>query len=88
MANHKSALKRAMQNEIRRMRNKTVKTSVKKVTKELRLSLNEDSGEMTLKKLNTAQSLIDKAAKKGVIHKKTAARKISRLSKLAVATAT
>ncbi|MCD4805230.1 MAG: 30S ribosomal protein S20 [Desulfobacterales bacterium] len=88
MANHKSALKRAMQNEIRRMRNKSVKTSVKKVTKELRLSLNEDSGEMTLKKLNTAQSLIDKAAKKGVIHKKTAARKISRLSKLAVATAT
>jgi len=88
LANHKSALKRAMQNEIRRMRNKIVKTSVKKVTKELRLSLNEDSGEMTLKKLNTAQSLIDKAAKKGVIHKKTAARKISRLSKLAVATAT
>ena len=87
MANHKSALKRAMQNEIRRMRNKIVKTSVKKVTKELRLSLNEDSGEMTLKKLNTAQSLIDKAAKKGVIHKKTASRKISRLSKLAVTTA-
>ena len=87
MANHKSALKRAMQNEIRRMRNKSVKTSVKKVTKELRLSLNEDSGEMTLKKLNTAQSLIDNAAKKGVIHKKTAARKISRLSKLVVATA-
>ena len=87
MANHKSALKRAMQNEIRRMRNKSVKTSVKKVTKELRLSLNEDSGEMTLKKLNTAQSLIDKAAKKGVIHKKTASRKISRLSKLAVTTA-
>ncbi|MCD4778276.1 MAG: 30S ribosomal protein S20 [Desulfobacterales bacterium] len=88
MANHKSALKRAMQNEIRRMRNKSVKTSVKKVTKELRLSLNEDSGEMTLKKLNTAQSLIDKAAKKGVIHKKTASRKISRLSKHVVTTAT
>ncbi len=88
MANHKSALKRAMQNEIRRMRNKSVKTSVKKVTKELRLSLNEDSGEMTLKKLNTAQSLIDKAAKKGVIHKKTASRKISRLSKLVLTTAT
>ena len=87
MANHKSALKRAMQNEIRRMRNKSVKTSVKKVTKELRLSLNEDSGEMTLKKLNTAQSLIDKAAKKGVIHKKTASRKISRLSKLVLTTA-
>jgi len=88
LANHKSALKRAIQNEIRRMRNKATKTSIKKVTKEVRLSLNENSGEMTLKKLNTAQSLIDRAAKKGVIHKKTASRRISRLSKLAVTTAT
>ncbi|MBA3019203.1 MAG: 30S ribosomal protein S20 [Proteobacteria bacterium] len=88
MANHKSALKRATQNEIRRMRNKSTNTRIKKVTKEVQLSLNEDSSEMTLKKLNTAQSVIDKAAKKGVIHKKTAARKISRLSKLIVATAT
>ena len=87
MANHKSALKRATQNEIKRIRNKSIKTRIKKVTKEVRLSLNEDSGEMTLKKLNTAQSLIDKAAKKGVIHKKTASRKISRLSRLAVTTA-
>ncbi len=88
MANHKSALKRATQNEIRRVRNKSTKTRIKKVTKEVRLSLNEDSSEMTLKKLNTAQSLIDSAAKKGVIHKKTAARKISRLSKLVVTNAT
>jgi len=88
LANHKSALKRAAQNEIKRIRNKATKTRIKKVTKEVRLSLNEDSSEMTLKKLNTAQSLVDNAAKKGVIHKKTASRKISRLSKLAVATAT
>ena len=88
MANHKSALKRATQNEIRRMRNKTTKTRIKKVTKEVRLSLNEDSSEMILKKLNTAQSLIDKAAKKGVTHKKTAARRISRLSKLVVTAST
>lgn len=33
-------------------------------------------------KMNAAQALIDKAVKKGVIHKKTAARKVSRLSKL------
>lgn len=88
MANHKSALKRATQNEIRRMRNKSTNTRIKKVTKEVQLSLNEDSSEMTLKKLNTAQSVIDKAAKKGVIHKKTAARKISRLSKLVVTAST
>ena len=87
MANHKSALKRATQNEIKRIRNKSIKTRIKKVTKEVRLSLNKDSSEITLKKLNTAQSIIDNSAKKGVIHKKTAARKISRLAKLVVATA-
>jgi small subunit ribosomal protein S20 len=32
--------------------------------------------------LNTAQSVIDKASKKGVVHKRTASRKISRLAKL------
>jgi len=87
LANHKSAVKRATQNEIKRIRNKSIKTRIKKVTKEVRLSLNKDSSEITLKKLNTAQSIIDNSAKKGVIHKKTAARKISRLSKLVVATA-
>lgn len=82
MANHKSALKRARQNEIRRMRNKSVKTKVKSIVKDVRLSVSENSKEASLKKLDTAKSNIDRAAQKGVIHKKTASRKISRLSKL------
>ncbi len=82
MAYHKSALKRARQNEDRRLRNKSVKTSVKNIVKEVRLDASESSKEAGMKKLDTAKSKIDKAAKKGVIHKKTAARKISRLSKL------
>ena len=82
MANHRSAEKRARQNEKRRLRNKAVKTRIKHVTKNVRLSSGEASKEAALAKLNTAQSIIDKAAKKGVIHEKTAARKISRLSKL------
>ena len=80
MANHKSALKRARQSEIRRLRNKAVKTRIKNVTKALRLAVSENS-EDAVDKLNTAKSVIDKASKKGVIHKRTAARKISRLSK-------
>ncbi|MGD9182985.1 MAG: 30S ribosomal protein S20 [Desulfobacterales bacterium] len=83
MANHKSAEKRARQNEKRRLRNKAVKTRIKHATKNVRLSSGEGSKEAALARLNAAQSIIDKAAKKGVIHKKTAARKISRLSKLA-----
>jgi len=82
LANHKSALKRARQNEIRRMRNKSVKTRVKSIVKDVRLSVSENSKEAALKKLEMAKSNIDRAAQKGVIHKKTASRKISRLSKL------
>ena len=82
MANHKSALKRARQNEISRLRNKATKTRVKSVTKDVRASLKDASSGDAKTKMIAAQSLIDKASKKGVIHKRTAARKISRLSKL------
>jgi small subunit ribosomal protein S20 len=43
--------------------------------------VNEKTKEEALKELDIAKSVIDKAAKKGVIHRKTASRKISRLSK-------
>ena len=82
MANHKSALKRARQNEIRRVRNKSLKTQTKNVTKSVRQAVNEKSIETARSELDAAKSVIDKAAKKGVIHKNTASRKISRLSRL------
>ena len=83
MANHKSAIKRARQNEIRRLRNKSIKTRVKSIVKEVRASKGETPGEDVKPQLIAAQSIIDNASKKGVIHKRTAARKISRLTKLA-----
>lgn len=83
MANHKSALKRARQNQIRRIRNKAVKTRVKNLVKDLKQAVDGDAKEAVPEKLNAVQSAIDKASKKGVIHKRTAARKISRLSRLA-----
>lgn len=82
MANHKSALKRAKQNEIRRLRNKESKTRVKNLVKEVRVAASEASAEESAAKLKMAKSSIAKAAKKGAIHKRTAARKISRLDKL------
>ena len=81
MANHKSALKRARQNEDRRLRNKSVKTRVKNVVKNVRLAVAGQAQADAAAELNSAKSAIDKAAKKGVIHRNTAARKISRLSK-------
>ena len=82
MANHKSALKRAKQNEIRRLRNKAVKTQTKTAIKKVRLAVEEQSAESAAEELNAAKALIDKAAKKGVLHQNTASRKISRLQTL------
>lgn len=80
MANHKSALKRAGQNERRRLRNKTVQTRVKNVVKDVRLAVAQEEADAA-EKMNAAKSVIDKAAKKGVLHKKTASRKVSRLAR-------
>lgn len=80
MANHKSALKRAGQNERRRLRNKAVQTRVKNVVKDVRLAVAEGA-ENAVAQFNEAKSVIDNAAKKGVLHKKTASRKISRLAR-------
>jgi len=83
LANHKSALKRARQNESRRLRNRSTKTKVKNIVKDVRIAAgNSENRESYMKNLDAAKSVIDKAAKNGVIHKRTASRKISRLSKL------
>jgi small subunit ribosomal protein S20 len=81
LANHKSALKRARQNDSRRLRNKSTRTRVKNLVKEVRQAVAGQSGADAAAELNIAKSAIDKAAKKGVIHRNTAARKISRLTK-------
>jgi len=80
LANHPSALKRARQNEDRRQRNKTVKTRVKNVVKSVRQAVDQQSPEIA-DSLVAAQATIDKAAKKRVLHRRTASRKISRLAK-------
>lgn len=83
MANHKSALKRAGQNEVRRMRNRSVRTRVKSVVKDVRLAAAENNPQTAAENFKVAQATIDRAAKKGVLHKRTAARKVARLAKLA-----
>jgi len=55
---------------------------MKNVVKQVRSAAKELTPEEALKELNTAKSVINKTARKGIIHKNTAARKISRLSKL------
>ncbi|GAB6144049.1 30S ribosomal protein S20 [Desulfocicer niacini] len=82
MANHKSALKRAKQSENRRLRNKSTKSAMNTAIKKVRAAAEEEGNENAQALFINAQSCIAKAGKKGVIHKNTAARKISRLSKI------
>ncbi len=80
MANHKSAKKRAKQSQVRRLRNKSAKTLLKTLEKKVRAA--KEAGEDSAELMKQIQSAFHKAAKKGIIHKKTADRKISRLFKL------
>lgn len=80
MANHKSAKKRAKQSQVRRLRNKSAKTTLKNLEKKVR-SAKEAGSENNDEILRKTQSALHKAAKKGIIHQKTASRKISRLFK-------
>lgn len=75
---NRSAQKRARQAERRRLRNKAVKTRIKNTIKKFLKA----SGEEKRALLNEIYSLLDSAVSKGVIHRNTAARKKSRLSRL------
>ena len=72
MANIKSAKKRVLVSKARNERNKSIKSAVKTEIKKV---------EAAAAALLSATSKIDKAATKGVYHKNTASRKISRLAK-------
>jgi small subunit ribosomal protein S20 len=81
MANHKSAEKRVRQtarrNEVNRSNRSKLRTSIKK----LRASVASSDKSGSLELLLPTVSLIDKAVNKGIIHKNTAARYKSRLTK-------
>lgn len=78
-----SAIKRARQAEKHNLRNRAVRTAIKTVTKKVEAAVGEKNGEEARKAFTEAAKLISKAASKGVIHRNTASRKISRLAKLA-----
>jgi len=82
LANHKSAIKRNKQNAIRSARNTHIRSTMRTFVKQVRTAVAEGDAENARAALDKAVPFIDKAASKGVIHKATASRKISRLSKL------
>lgn len=81
MANIKSSKKRVLIAERNRLRNVAMKSSIKTAVKKvLELSAGEDK-EALKAALSKAYQLCDKAVAKGILHKNTAARKKSRLTK-------
>lgn len=80
MANHVSALKRAKQSEVRRVRNKGYRTKVRNAVKAVRLAVESKDLEQANVALRNAISVIDKVSGKGVVHYRTASRYIARLS--------
>lgn len=81
MANHKSAEKRDRQSKVRRLRNRMNRSAMKSAIRQVESALVAGSEEEAKSALRRAIPIIGKTASKGTIHKKTAARKISRLTK-------
>ena len=82
LATHKSALKAHRQSEMKRARNRTVRGGVRKAVKRTRSLVDEGDLDGARESLQVAISRLDRAAEKGVIHKNSAARHKSRLTKL------
>lgn len=80
MANIKSAKKRILVNQTKADRNKAIKSGVKTAIKKVYAAIDANDQAAAKAALTDATSKIDKATKKGIYHKNTAARKISRMS--------
>ena len=82
MPSHKHRLKKIRQDEKRHAKNKQVKSKIKTLTKKVKSVAEAGEKNEVEKLVSVAASAIDTAATKGIIHKRAAARRVSRLAKL------
>ena len=82
MANHKSALKRARQTVKRTERNRFYRTRIKNITRAVREAVEANDVAKAEEALKLANKSFHSYVSKGVLKKNTAARKVSRLTKL------
>ena len=78
MANHKSAIKRAKQSEVKRLHNKYYSKTTRNAVRDLRAITEKEAAVAMLPKVS---SMLDRLAKKSVIHKNKAANLKSKLTK-------
>ena len=83
MANIKSQIKRNKQNEAARIRNKSVKSSLRTAVRQFREAADAGDQEKITQTMRSALTKLDKAASKGVIHKNQAANRKSAIAKRA-----
>ncbi len=88
MANHPSALKRHRQSEKRRLRNRALKTHLRHLVRAVRTAVASRDPAAAAQTLARASRELDKGVTKGVLHRNSAARKISRLAHAVGALAT
>jgi len=81
MANIKSAKKRIKVNAAKQARNKSVKSNVKTAVKRFLTAVDSNDKEAASVEILNTKKTIAGAQSKGIFHKKTASRKIARLSK-------
>ena len=81
MANIKSAKKRILVNQTKAARNKAIKSKVKTFVKKVETAVADNDAETAKTALREAIVEINKAGSKGVYHKNTSSRKVSRLTK-------
>lgn len=88
MANTKSAIKRIRVAERNRLRNKAYKSAVKTLTKRYHEALatneanpSDENSKLVQEKMSAAYSKIDKAVKRGVLHRNAGARRKSQLAR-------
>lgn len=81
MGQLKSGIKRHKQSLKKRARNRHIRSTVKTAVKDVRTAVEDRAVEKAAEALSEAVSVIQRAGSKGVLHKKTVARKVARLSK-------
>ena len=77
---HKDAFKRMRQNEKQRVRNRSYRTRMRTQIKKLRVAIEAGDSQAAKEQLPQTVSMIHRLAQKGIIHRKQAARRVSRLS--------
>ena len=82
MPNTKSAIKRVSVTESKRMQNKMIKSKISTFIKKFKTAVEEKNLELSQSLYKETVSLIDKASKTNVFHKKAASRKQAQLAKL------